>query len=154
MNNPVLLPKRKEFGFLKPPSASSQLSNVTKRINTYNVNKTNRSDLTGKSESTIISHFGNPMAKSLSSPDLPHYNKASNNGFNYSFDPLKLRYEIKDHSIGKSPLAKNKSNEINVNIVSNSKENLMTSNALVSSFSKKKPSSSGSRFIICIFYNY
>lgn len=148
MNNPVLLPKRKEFGFLKPPSASSQLSNVTKRINSYNTNntKTNRSDLTGKSGNTVISHFGNPMATSISTPDLPYNNKSSNTGFNYSFDPLKLRYEIKDHSIGNKPTTANhKSNEINPDIVSKSKDSLLANNALVSSFSKKKPLSSGSR---------
>jgi hypothetical protein len=116
--NPVILPKRKEFGFLKPPSTLSQQSLFLKRVNKI---RSNKQKLSSYSHSNL----------DTSQPYQPYHNTTpelaqATANFNYLFDPLKIKYEIKNHLLGKTYIQKNIS-DIN-----------KTNNALISSFTKKK----------------
>ena len=130
MNNPVLLPKRKDFGFLKPPSIPSQSSIFLKRMALSRSNKNQLSTKSISGNNPAILHSNHHNSTPELSPD-----------FNYMFDPLKLKYEIKNHLLGKSYAFCSGKNEyaardLNVNRNVN---NVGSNNALVSSFSKKKP---------------
>jgi uncharacterized OB-fold protein len=82
--NPVLLPKRKEFGFLKPPSSS-----VTSSMSMNG--SLRRNDLINNNNNTASN------ARLINSKETSSSSKQA-----YIFDPLKIKYEISNHLFGKS----------------------------------------------------
>jgi hypothetical protein len=91
--NPVLLPKRKEFGFLKPPSSSvtssMSMNGSVRRKDLINNNNNNNNN----------NHHGKLM--NASNARLINSKETSSKQA-YIFDPLKIKYEIGNHLFGKS----------------------------------------------------
>jgi len=139
MNHPVLLPKRKEYGFLKPPSADSyHTSPVTlRKITTF---RTSRSNTTGRTANTQrVNHFdqSRPHITRLATPDDRHHEASllpPHSAYaSFLIDPLKLKYEIKNNLLNRGVVSFGRSKTCNV--VNNSNVN---ESVYLGSFPKKR----------------
>lgn len=90
--NPVLLPKRKEFGFLKPPST----------IVSSSITITSLSSSQRKQFEQIHPYQQTQLTAQNHKLNQKDYESKQFNIQNYLFDPLKVKYEISNHLFGKS----------------------------------------------------
>ncbi len=118
MNHPVLLPKRKEYGFLKPPSADSYSPVVLRKTNTF---RTSRSNTTARTANTqCIKHFDQTHRHNtrITTPDNNHYDISclpQHSAYaSFLIDPLKLKYELKNNQLNRGVLSFGRSKTCNV----------------------------------------
>lgn len=104
--NPVMLPKRKEFGFLKPPSAvsasllitPSQRKLIEQNQSYHHFNYAQSSNAPAATTTTTTSIPRVSVLSKYSNDSTKQQQLVQN----YLFDPLKVKYEISNHLLGKS----------------------------------------------------
>lgn len=154
MNKPVLLPKRHEYGFLKPPSTPSQ-SVVYQRMlkgrsgNSYKSQgqPTNR---TNNTQNTKLKERQSSRTYNEITELHPFYADSSTSGIDYTFDVETLKYDMRNTTTPMPFPTESKSAPIH-RTMSHPNNQDYYKNALKSSFNTNKAFGYSYRYVLITY---